>query len=154
MARIFPYSDWIQRYTEHLSVFSPNAGEKTPYLDTFHAVVNIYILHRFLSNVFYIILFTSMTLYFEIFMNLLSFIVRSFKSMVISRRFRKIYQHKIFCDFNWWSMYLLHIKRFNLLTTNVPIIKKPFSWFASKSTDWFLYDGSNSLWKVKAAVIS
>ena len=39
---IFPHSDWIRRYTPYLSVFSPNAGkygpEKTPYLDTFHAV--------------------------------------------------------------------------------------------------------------------
>ena len=36
------FSDWIRRDTEYLSVFSPNAGkyglEKTPYLDTFHAV--------------------------------------------------------------------------------------------------------------------
>ena len=40
LVRIFPHSDWIWRDTEHLSVFSPNAGkygpEKTPYLDSFH----------------------------------------------------------------------------------------------------------------------
>ena len=39
---IFPHPDWIRRDTEYLSVFSPNVGkygrEKTPYLDTFHAV--------------------------------------------------------------------------------------------------------------------
>ena len=38
----FPYSDWIRKDTQYLSVFSPNAGkygpEKTPYLGTFHAV--------------------------------------------------------------------------------------------------------------------
>ena len=38
LVRIFPYSD------SYLSVFSPDAGkygpEITPYLDTFHAVVN------------------------------------------------------------------------------------------------------------------
>ena len=45
LVRIFPYSDWIRRDTLHLSlsVFSPNVEkygpEKTPYLDTFHAVV-------------------------------------------------------------------------------------------------------------------
>ena len=42
---IFPHSDWIWRGTEYLSVFSPNAGkygpEKTPYLDTFHAVYDL-----------------------------------------------------------------------------------------------------------------
>ena len=42
MVRIFRHSDWIQRDTEYLSVFSSNAGkygpEKTPYLDTFYAV--------------------------------------------------------------------------------------------------------------------
>ena len=40
--RIFPHSDWIRRYTEYLSAFSPNAvkcgPETTPYIDTFHAV--------------------------------------------------------------------------------------------------------------------
>ena len=39
---IFSHSDWIRRDTEHLSVFSPNAGkygaEKTLYLNTFRAV--------------------------------------------------------------------------------------------------------------------
>ena len=43
LACIFPYLDWIRRLTEYISVFSPNAGkygpEKTPYLDTFHAVI-------------------------------------------------------------------------------------------------------------------
>ena len=49
LVRIFPHSDWIRRdteyteYTEYLSVFSPNAGkyelEKSPYLDTFHVVI-------------------------------------------------------------------------------------------------------------------
>ena len=40
---IFPHLDWIRRYTEYLSVFSPNAGkygpEKILYLDTFHDVL-------------------------------------------------------------------------------------------------------------------
>ena len=39
---IFPHLDWISRDTRYLSVFSPNRQkyrlEKTPYLDTFHAV--------------------------------------------------------------------------------------------------------------------
>ena len=39
----FPHSDWIQRDTEYLSVFSLNAGkygpEKTPYLDTSRRVM-------------------------------------------------------------------------------------------------------------------
>ena len=42
LIRIFLYSDWIQRFTEKISIFSPNTGkygpEITPYLDTFHAV--------------------------------------------------------------------------------------------------------------------
>ena len=42
LVRIFPQSDWIQRDMQYLSVFSPYAGEygpeKTPYMDTFHAV--------------------------------------------------------------------------------------------------------------------
>ena len=42
LVRIFPHSHWIRRDTRYLSVFSPNAEkygpEKTPYLDTFHAV--------------------------------------------------------------------------------------------------------------------
>ena len=45
-ARIFPYSDGIRRDTKYLSVFSPNAGkyepEKTPYLDTFHPVLDYF----------------------------------------------------------------------------------------------------------------
>ena len=40
---LFPHLDWIRKDTSYLSVFSPNAGkygpEKTPYLDTFHAVI-------------------------------------------------------------------------------------------------------------------
>ena len=40
---IFPHSDWIRRDSPYLSVFSPNAGkyepEKSPYLDSFHAVL-------------------------------------------------------------------------------------------------------------------
>ena len=45
---IFPHLDWIGRDTPYLSVFSLNAGkcgqEKTPYLDTFHAVeVSLYL---------------------------------------------------------------------------------------------------------------
>ena len=44
LVRIFRHSDWIRRNTWYLSVFSPNAGkygpEITPYLDTFHAVLN------------------------------------------------------------------------------------------------------------------
>ena len=43
LVRIFPHSDWIRRDMEYFSVFSPNAGkygpDKTPYLDTSHAVV-------------------------------------------------------------------------------------------------------------------
>ena len=42
LVRIFLYSDWIRRFTELIPIFSPNTGkygpEKTPYLDTFHAV--------------------------------------------------------------------------------------------------------------------
>ena len=43
LVRIFPHSAWIRRDTPYLSVFSPNAAkygpEKTPYLDTFNAVL-------------------------------------------------------------------------------------------------------------------
>ena len=42
LVRIFPYSDWIQRDTPHLSPFSRNAGKirtrKNPNTDTFHEV--------------------------------------------------------------------------------------------------------------------
>ena len=42
LVRIFPHSNWIRRDTKYLSLFSPNARkygpEKTPYLNTFHAV--------------------------------------------------------------------------------------------------------------------
>ena len=43
LVRIFLYSDWIRRDTEYLSEFSPNTEkygpEITPYLDTFHVVL-------------------------------------------------------------------------------------------------------------------
>ena len=46
LVRIIMYSDWIRRL---ISVFSPNTGkygpEKTPYLDTFHAVYVLEILN-------------------------------------------------------------------------------------------------------------
>ena len=42
LVRILPQLEWIRRDAEYLFVFSPNAGkyepEKTPYLDTFHAM--------------------------------------------------------------------------------------------------------------------
>ena len=42
LVHIFLYSDWIRRFMEYISVFSPNTGkygpEVTPYFDTFHAV--------------------------------------------------------------------------------------------------------------------
>ena len=44
LVRIFLYSNWIRKITEEISVFSPNTRkyrpEKTPYLDTFHAMCN------------------------------------------------------------------------------------------------------------------
>ena len=44
--RVFLYSDWIRRFTPYISIFSPNTGEykpeKTPYLDTFHAMQIFY----------------------------------------------------------------------------------------------------------------
>ena len=47
LVRIFPHSNWIRRDTSYLSVFSPNAGkygsEKTPYLDTFQAVIVLWL---------------------------------------------------------------------------------------------------------------
>ena len=40
-----PHSEWIRKDISYLSVFSPNVGkqgpEKTPYLDTFHAVYSV-----------------------------------------------------------------------------------------------------------------
>ena len=44
LARIFPHSDWIRRDAPYLSVFSPNGygPDKTPYLDTFQAVMDEY----------------------------------------------------------------------------------------------------------------
>ena len=51
---IFPHSDWIRRFTEYLSVFTPNAGkygpEKTPYLDTFYAVSALAFMWLFLNH--------------------------------------------------------------------------------------------------------
>ena len=42
LVRNFLYKDWIRRFTEQISSFSPNTGkygpEITPYLDTFHEV--------------------------------------------------------------------------------------------------------------------
>ena len=42
VVRVFPYSNWIRRDTNYLSLFSQNAGkyepEITPHLDTFQAV--------------------------------------------------------------------------------------------------------------------
>ena len=58
LARIFPHSDWIRRDTKYVSVFSPNAGKYgpdiTPYLNTFHAVVELafYIRPIYLNNFF------------------------------------------------------------------------------------------------------
>ena len=44
LVRIFLHSDSLRRFTPQISVFSPNTGkygpEKTPYLETFHAVTN------------------------------------------------------------------------------------------------------------------
>ena len=56
LVRIFPHSDSIRRYTPYLAVFSPNVGkygpEKTPYLDTFHAVARcLGFISPFLANV-------------------------------------------------------------------------------------------------------
>ena len=65
---IFPHSDWIRRDTPYLSVFSPNAGkygpEKTPYLDTFHAVHAL--LHGILMSVliFRVVIFQRIALRF------------------------------------------------------------------------------------------
>ena len=43
LARIFLYLDWIRKFTKQISLFSPNTGkyrpEKTPFSDTFHAVM-------------------------------------------------------------------------------------------------------------------
>ena len=54
LVRILPHPDWIRRDTKYLSVLSPNAGkygpEKTPYLNTFHTVVNSDSLGRELSS--------------------------------------------------------------------------------------------------------
>ena len=54
VVRIFSHSHWIRRDTEYLSVFSRNAGkyrsEKTPYLNTFHAVVVLAFIFLWTSN--------------------------------------------------------------------------------------------------------
>ena len=56
LVRTFLHSKWIRRFTEYITVFSPNTGnygpEKAPYLDTFHAVISIAISewHLILSN--------------------------------------------------------------------------------------------------------
>ena len=45
LVSIFLYLCWIRRFTKWISVFNPNKGkcepEKTPYLGTFHAVVDL-----------------------------------------------------------------------------------------------------------------
>ena len=47
LVRIFRHSGWMRRDNSYLSVFSSNVGkygpEKTPYLDTFHAMVGTFI---------------------------------------------------------------------------------------------------------------
>ena len=44
LVHISLYLDYIRKFAEYISVFSSNTGkygtEKTPYLDTFHAVIN------------------------------------------------------------------------------------------------------------------
>ena len=54
LVRIFPHLDWIRRNTECLSVFSPIAGkygpEKTPYLDSFHALYALLVLKSYVSK--------------------------------------------------------------------------------------------------------
>ena len=45
LVRIFPYSDWIRRFTPEISVFSPNTGKYGPeitlYLNTFRVVQQV-----------------------------------------------------------------------------------------------------------------
>ena len=64
LVRIFPHSAWIRRDTEYFSVFIWNAGKygpkKTPYMDTFHAVVAFSSLNSYRMNV---------CLYFDTFQN-------------------------------------------------------------------------------------
>ena len=54
LVRIFPHLDWIWRDTEYLSVFSPTSGkygpQKTPHLDTFHAVSLFAIFLKFIFS--------------------------------------------------------------------------------------------------------
>ena len=63
LVRIFLHSDWIRRDTDYLSVSSPNEGnegpEKTPYLDTFHALIDIKFSVRYYVVLFCRILFSS-----------------------------------------------------------------------------------------------
>ena len=53
LVRIFPHSDWIRRDTSYLSVFSPSAEKyrpaKTPYLVTFHAVLDNHLRLKWIS---------------------------------------------------------------------------------------------------------
>ena len=42
----FPYSDWIRRDTEHLSVFSPNAGKCGKFLRSETQQAQIYQFHK------------------------------------------------------------------------------------------------------------
>ena len=64
LVRIFPHSAGIRRDTEYFSVFIWNAGKygpkKTPYMDTFHAVVAFSSLNSYRMNV---------CLYFDTFQN-------------------------------------------------------------------------------------
>ena len=47
LVRIFPYFNWIRRFTQQIFVFSPNTEknrpEKTPYLGTFQAVSLVFV---------------------------------------------------------------------------------------------------------------
>ena len=68
---IFPHSDWIRRVNPYLSGFSPNAGkygsEKTPYLDTFHAVLWMYLCNTAELIVCWFLLFTWYLFYYLMF---------------------------------------------------------------------------------------
>ena len=58
LIRILPYLDWLRRFTSYISAFSPNMGkygpEKTPYLDSFHAVGSSLIISHRNSNTIFI----------------------------------------------------------------------------------------------------
>ena len=64
LVRILSDSDWIRRDTPYLSVFSPNAEkygpEKTPYFDTFHAVILFAISHMLSEIKYFLFLFTPL----------------------------------------------------------------------------------------------